>query len=177
VDGVEGISFADDVGWWVSGKDIGEIRRKIEKCASLSRHWAQNNAVVFDIDKTEIVLLSRRRKMNRASKEGIQVAPGITKSFNSHATRWLGVWIDSHLSLKEHHNTMMSKAYRAEARVRSLEESSAYHLRMFAKSRLQLYKQSHYMGRNYGGMRQRIIPELLIIKNWLIDNLDQSQEC
>jgi hypothetical protein len=58
--------------------------------------------------------------MNRASKEGIQVAPGIMKSFNSHATRWLGVWIDSHLSLKEHHNKMMSKAYHAEARVRSL---------------------------------------------------------
>jgi hypothetical protein len=42
------------------------------------------------------------------------------KSFNSHATRWLGVWIDSHLSLKEHHNTMMSKAYRAKVSVRSL---------------------------------------------------------
>jgi phage terminase small subunit len=114
------ISCADEVGWWVSGKGIGEIRRMIEKCASLSQQWAQNNAVVFDIDKTEIVLLSRRRKMNRASKEGIQVAPGIMTSLNSHATRWLGVWIDSHLSLKEHHNTMMSKAYRAEARIRSL---------------------------------------------------------
>jgi hypothetical protein len=120
VDGVEGISFANNIGWWVSGKDIGEIQRRNEKCASLSRQWAQNNAVVFDIDKTEIVLLSRRRKMNRASNEGIQIAPGITKSFNSHAIRWLGVWIDSHHSLKEHHNTMMSKAYRAEARVRSL---------------------------------------------------------
>jgi hypothetical protein len=86
VDGVEGIFFADDVGWWVSGKDIGEIRRKIERCASLSQQWAQYNAVVFDIDKTEIVLLSRRRKMNRESKDGIQVAPGVTKSFNSHAT-------------------------------------------------------------------------------------------
>jgi hypothetical protein len=51
VDGVEGISFGDDVGWWVSGKDIGEIRRKIDKCASLSQQWAQNNAVVFDIDR------------------------------------------------------------------------------------------------------------------------------
>jgi hypothetical protein len=66
VEGVKGISFADDVGWWVSGKDIGEIRGKIEKCASLSQQWAQNSAVVFDIDKTEIVLLSRRRKTNRA---------------------------------------------------------------------------------------------------------------
>jgi hypothetical protein len=71
VDGVEVISFANDVGWWVSGKDIGEIRRKIEKCASLSQQWAQTNAVVFDIDNTEIVLLSQGRMMNRASKEGI----------------------------------------------------------------------------------------------------------
>jgi hypothetical protein len=120
VDGVEGISFADDVRWWVSGKDIGEIRCKIGKCASLSQKWAQNNAIVVDIDKTEFVLFSRRRKMNRASKEGIQIALGILKSFNSHAIRWLGVWIDTHLSLKEHHTTMMSKACRAEARVRSL---------------------------------------------------------
>jgi phage terminase small subunit len=58
--------------------------------------------------------------MNRASKEEIQVAPKITKSFNSHATRWLGISIDSYLSLKEHHNSMMSKAYRAEVRLRSL---------------------------------------------------------
>jgi hypothetical protein len=86
LDGVEGISVPDDVGWWVLGKDIGEIRRKIEKWASLSQQWAQNNRVEFDIDQTEIVLLSQRRKMNRASTEGIQVAPGIMKSFNSHAT-------------------------------------------------------------------------------------------
>jgi hypothetical protein len=33
VDRVEGMSFADDLGWWVSGMDIGEIRRKIEKSA------------------------------------------------------------------------------------------------------------------------------------------------
>jgi retron-type reverse transcriptase len=59
VEGVEGISFADDVGWWVSGKDIGEIRHEMEKCALLSQQWAQNNAVVFDIDKTEVILLSR----------------------------------------------------------------------------------------------------------------------
>jgi hypothetical protein len=36
VEGVEGISFADDVGWWVSGKDIPDIRLKLEKCARLS---------------------------------------------------------------------------------------------------------------------------------------------
>jgi hypothetical protein len=121
VEGVEGIPFVDDVGWWVSSKDIGEIRNKMEKCALLSQKWAHNNAVVFDIDKTEVILLSRRKRLNQAFNKGIQVAPGVIKSFNRHATRWLGIWLDSHLTLKEHHNTMMSKAYRAEARVRSLQ--------------------------------------------------------
>jgi hypothetical protein len=57
------------------------------------------------------------------------------------------------------------------------EERSAYHLRTSAKSGLQLYKRLHYMGRNYGGMIQRIIVELLIFKNWSIDNPDRSQDC
>jgi hypothetical protein len=33
VEGVEGISFADDEGWWVSAKEIGEITNRMEKCA------------------------------------------------------------------------------------------------------------------------------------------------
>jgi ribonuclease HI len=120
VEGVEGISFADDVGWWVSGKDIPEIRLKLEKCARLSHIWAANNAVVFDAEKTEAILFSRRRSHKKLGNETIKVAPGIEKNFNHEATRWLGVWLDSHLTLQEHHNKMMNKARRAEARVRSL---------------------------------------------------------
>jgi hypothetical protein len=63
---------------------------------------------------------TRRKRLNQAFNTGIQVAPGVIKSFNRHATRWLGIWLDSHLTLKEHHNQMMPKAYHAEARVRSL---------------------------------------------------------
>jgi hypothetical protein len=113
----------------------------MEKCALLSQQWAQNNAVVFDIDKTEVILLSRRTRLNRALNTGIQVAPGVIKSFNRHATRWLGIWLDSHLTLQDHHNKMMSKAYRAEARVRSLRAKFGPHPRTFGKSRLLLYKQ------------------------------------
>jgi hypothetical protein len=97
-----------------------KIRQKLEKCASLSQEWAQKNAVIFDINKTEAVLLSRKRKHKSAGNVGIQIAPGVFKSFNKQATRWLGVWLDSHLNLKGHHEKMMSKAYRAEARIRSL---------------------------------------------------------
>jgi ribonuclease HI len=114
------MSFADDVGWWVSGKDIAEVRQKLEKCASLSQEWAQKNTVIFDINKTEAALLSRKRKHKSAVNVGIQIAPGIFKPFNQQATRWLGIWLDSRFNPKDHHHKMMPKAYRAAARIRSL---------------------------------------------------------
>jgi hypothetical protein len=88
VEGVEEISFADDVCWWVSGKDIGETRQKMERCALLSQEWAQHIAVDCMIDKTEAILLSSRRTLNQAIKTGIQVAPGVITLFNRHAKRW-----------------------------------------------------------------------------------------
>jgi len=40
--------------------------------------------------------------------------------FNKEATRWLGVWMDAHLTFKKHHNRCMKKARAAEARLRVL---------------------------------------------------------
>jgi hypothetical protein len=77
--------------------------------------------MIFDINKTEAVLLSRKRKHKSAVNVGIQIAPGIFKSFNQQATRWLGIWLDATLTSKiTMIDKMMSKAYRAEARIRSL---------------------------------------------------------
>jgi len=39
------------------------------------------------------------------------------------ATRWLAIWMDAHLTFKEHHDQCMKKARAAEARLRSLTET------------------------------------------------------
>jgi hypothetical protein len=65
--------------------------------------------VVFDAEKTEAILFSRRRSHKKLANETIKAAPGIEKNFNHEATRWLGVWLDSQLTLKERHNKMMNK--------------------------------------------------------------------
>jgi hypothetical protein len=93
---------------------------KLEKCTLLSQTWVDNNAVVFDIHKAEAVLFSRRRCHRRQINETIKAAPGVEKKLNHEATGWLGVWLDSQLTLNEHHKKTMSKACRAEARIRSL---------------------------------------------------------
>jgi len=45
---------------------------------------------------------------------------GRTVHFNAQATRGLGVWLDSQLTLKEHHDVRMKKARNAQNRLRRL---------------------------------------------------------
>jgi len=64
--------------------------------------------VAFDHAKTEAMFLSkRRRKPTESVRVGEHDVP-----FNQHATRWLGVWIDSKMTLKEHHSARVKKAQR-----------------------------------------------------------------
>ena len=64
---------------------------------------------------TEATLLSKRTIVV-AEERGIQVG-GRLLYFNKRATRWLGVWLDSHLALREHHNVRMKKARVAQTRL------------------------------------------------------------
>ena len=51
----------DDVTWFVEGSSIQEVREQLEWCAEESLRWAEDNAVQFEVSKTEAVLLSRKR--------------------------------------------------------------------------------------------------------------------
>jgi len=89
--------------------------------ATAAQEWAVANAVTFDTEKTEAILFCRRRKHNTpaAPPRGILV-DGRTVEFNKQATRWLGVWLDSQLTLKDHHDVRMKKARNAQNRLRRL---------------------------------------------------------
>jgi len=67
------------------------------------------------IERWRSDLSKRRRKPTESIKVGDLEVP-----FNKHATRWLGVWIDSKMTLKEHHSARMKKARRAAGCIRRL---------------------------------------------------------
>jgi hypothetical protein len=95
VPGAQALSFADDVAWMVTGKNVADITEKLETCAAESIVWAQQNAVAFDSAKTEALLLTRKTRLPRMQicVEGHRIP------YNKEATRtrWLGVWLDSQL--------------------------------------------------------------------------------
>ena len=72
--------------------------------------------MTFNTAKTEAVLLTQRKgKGDCGIRVGDRVFP-----FNKQATRWLGVWRDPKLTLKEHRNVRIKKAGEAQGRLRRL---------------------------------------------------------
>ena len=60
-----------------------------------------------------------RRHWKEKTTEGVRIGENTIK-YNRGATRWLGIWIDSRLSFREHADRNARKARKAEARLTSL---------------------------------------------------------
>jgi len=83
---------------------------------AVSLDWAKDNGVAFDQGKTEGVLFRKKKGTPTAIIHvGTSDIP-----FNSEATRWLGVWLDSQLMLKEHHTVRLKEGKKAMERLRRL---------------------------------------------------------
>ena len=123
VQGIEGLSFVDHLGWVATGKDVNPVVRTLEACAAESIEWASRRDLQFDTAMTEAALFPCRRGHKKHLRPTltakIEVGDGFVR-FNKEATRWLGVWMHAHRMFKDHHNCCMKKARAAEARLRVL---------------------------------------------------------
>jgi hypothetical protein len=116
VPGIKGSSFADDIAWWTKGKDQKEVAAKLAEAAAASLDWAKHNGVAFDHGKMEAALFRKSRAALTATiRVGTNDIP-----FNTTATRWLGVWLDSQFTLKEHHAMGLKEGKKALGRLRRL---------------------------------------------------------
>ena len=116
VPGVSGLSFVDDIGWWADGEDEEKVAANLSGAAAAAIDWAANNGVAFDHGKTEAAIFHRKKSTPTATvMVGNNAVP-----FNKEATRWLGIWLDSQLTLKEHHATRLKDGRNALTRLRRL---------------------------------------------------------
>jgi len=116
VPGVHGLSFMDDIGWWADRSDEMAVAEKPSVAAAAAIEWAAGNGVAFHQGKTEAALFRRKTKTPTA-----EVTVGANRvPFNRVAMRWLGVWLDSQLALKDHHATSLKQRQKAMIRLRCL---------------------------------------------------------
>ena len=74
--------------------------------------------MAFDQGKTEAAMFWRKKKGTEA-KAKVRVGDNEVP-FNKEVTRWLGIWLDSRLTLGTHHNTRLRDGKRAMTRLRRL---------------------------------------------------------
>ena len=111
------ISFVDDVTWFATGPNAAVIRERLEACARESILWGERNAVRFEESKIEALLLSRKRGIREEG--GVKVGE-VTVPFTRKATRWLGVWQDWTLGLRDSRKRVLERAKRADKAVQKM---------------------------------------------------------
>ena len=101
----------------VEGEDVGECTQRLEGYAKEAQIWGKENACQFDIEKTEVILLTQKRS-NKEPKTNAKIRVGNHETqYNKEETRWLGVWLDSMLTLNGHTKRILVNARRAQNRV------------------------------------------------------------
>jgi len=99
------------------------VVEKLEACAADSIEWASRRDVQFDTAKTEAPLFESSKGHKKPLRPILTPKPNVGNGFVrfiTEVTRGLAVWMDAHLTFKEHHNLCMKKARSAEARLRTL---------------------------------------------------------
>jgi ribonuclease HI len=110
----------DDITWVVTGKTVEEVATKLQRRARETLDWAMRNGVQIESDKTEAILFSRGRKESAKAKRITMRVGDNQVKFNTEATRWLGVYLDSHLTFKRHKEIWTAKARAAQRRLHRL---------------------------------------------------------
>jgi hypothetical protein len=117
---LQAISFVDDIGLVIECDDLEGGTRQLEHVAKDTMRWGLDNKVEFEVNKTEVLLFSRRRKILQAADKVVVRIGEQSFAIKHEATKWLGFWLDPKLSFKTHFENRMASAKGALQRVASL---------------------------------------------------------
>jgi len=117
--GISGLSFVDNIGCWAEGKNAEEVAGKLSLAAATAIEWTGKNGVAFDHGKMEAAIFWRKKRKGTQTEAQVKVGDKEIP-FNQVVTRWLGVWLDSQLTLKEHYATRLKSGRNAMNRLNRL---------------------------------------------------------
>lgn len=110
--------FADDYGWLIIEDLVAKLWERLKTAGVKAVEWSDRNNFVFDNARGEIISFIMRKKLERKRiiHEARITVYGNTIWFNTKATRWLRVYLDTKLQFKSHKSLILEKARRADNR-------------------------------------------------------------
>ena len=120
---ITALSFADDIDFLVPGKTVENIQKALIKVEDLAIKWDIINNVTFNIKKLKVILFTKKTKIRRnINKFNINIENYVIK-FNKKVTRWLEIWLDTELTLKEHYKIRFQKTKQTENKLKAISKS------------------------------------------------------
>ena len=107
--------YADDTTLYCAANDNVELSYNLNADLMKIEDWIENNGLRLNVFKTQMLLLSRRRR----EKELEKVLKG-ESLYRSRKVKFLGVWIDEGLSWKDHIEAVRLKCFSGLAKFRRL---------------------------------------------------------
>jgi hypothetical protein len=103
--------FADDTLLLNTGKDLKSIGKKVNRDLKLLVHWLNANRISLNATKTEYILFHSKSKS--LDKNFIKIKINGKRLFPSSSVKYLGVYLDEHLSWPTHINDLQVKLRKA----------------------------------------------------------------
>jgi ribonuclease HI len=100
------LSYIDDIALLVSSTSLKKNIRILEREVSKLYELGAENAIQFDLAKTELIHFTKVKEAKTASLK----LPNNESVQPKELVRWLGIWFDPNLSFKEHVNIRASQA-------------------------------------------------------------------
>jgi hypothetical protein len=100
----ETLSFVDGLAWVATSSDVNHVVTILERCAVNTIEWASRRGLQYDTATMEAVLFTPRRGDGKHLPPELPAKLTLRNGiipFNTEATRWLGVWMNAHLTFKE----------------------------------------------------------------------------
>lgn len=110
------LSFADDTTVYYSGYDIEHLVIKVNQELKQLYNWLCANKLCLNVKKTHFCVFSpvnSNYEVNNSIKINNEVINQVGKYKNDESVKFLGLYIDKHLTWKEHINIISSKISRA----------------------------------------------------------------
>jgi hypothetical protein len=108
-----------DMDWIATRNDVNKVVKILEECAAVSLEWASRPGLTFDTAKTKMALFTYRHGhkiyLQPTLRAKIREGDNLVQ-FNTEATSWLDICIDTHVIFKEHYNQCIKQAMAAENR-------------------------------------------------------------
>ena len=103
VDYVNGVNvnlYADDTVLYIEGKDISDCKGLLQNALTKFTDWCEANALHINKGKTKVMVFGTSRRIKRLGKVDLELGGTVLSQVPSY--KYLGITLDSTLSLKQH---------------------------------------------------------------------------